>query len=214
MKGMCVSSRLPFLYFCIHFLAHARTLALLKRYRAANTEHCKGYNYDYSLCFCRPSQHSESHCCNFSVMIIRMVFFFKQKIFFLSNTEFDTSGNLLPLQPVKSGPCRLKPAQSLVAKPSAATEIETIPHIVCVWKMCAFADLCVASTCMCVCSNICTCVACRGKTRAMVAQDVIKKMSDSANSVSVRIQITNKCRTLLNRPLAIISGPTRHFQNL
>lgn len=49
---------------------------------------------------------------------------------------------------------------------------------------------------------------------ATVDQHIIKKKSDSANSVSVRIQITNKCRTLLNRPLAIIAGPTRYFQNL
>ncbi len=49
---------------------------------------------------------------------------------------------------------------------------------------------------------------------ATVDHHIIKKKSDSANSVSVRIQITNKCRTLLNRPLAIIAGPTRYFQNL
>lgn len=44
---------------------------------------CKGYNCDYSLGFCRPSQYSKPHCCNFSVMIISFFFFFfKQKIFF------------------------------------------------------------------------------------------------------------------------------------
>lgn len=138
MKGVCVSSCLPLVYFCVHSLAPPRMLTLLKRYRATNTEHCKGYNYDYSQCFCRPSQYSEPHCCNFSVMIISIFFFFQTKdfFFFLSNTEFDTSGNLLPLQPVKSGPCRLKPAQSLVAKPSAVTEIETIPQCLCVENVC------------------------------------------------------------------------------
>lgn len=49
---------------------------------------------------------------------------------------------------------------------------------------------------------------------ATVDHHIIKKKSDSTNSVSVHIQITNKCRTLLNRPLAIIAGPTRYFQNL
>lgn len=83
MKGVCVSSRLPLVYFGVHSLAQARMLAVLKRYRAANTQHCKGYNYDYSLCFCRPSQYSESHCCNFSVMIISIFFFYKQEIFFI-----------------------------------------------------------------------------------------------------------------------------------
>lgn len=77
--------------------------------------------------------------------------------------------------------------------------------------------------CACICCFVCVCapefvcVACRGEKKkncAMVAYHIIKNTSDSANSVSVRIQITNKCRTLLNRPLAIIAGPARHFQNL
>lgn len=70
-----------------------------------------------------------------------------------------------------------------------------------------------------LCSNICVCCMQRKQREksAIVDYHIIKKKkrkSDSANSVSVRIQITNKCRTLLNRPLAIIAGPTRHFQNL
>lgn len=85
--------------------------------------------------------------------------------------------------------------------------------------MCAHLLLCVWHLCVltvCVCVRVC-CMQRKqkgGKKCAMVAYHIIKKMSDSANSVSVRIQITNKCRTLLNRPLAIIAGPTRHFQNL
>lgn len=92
-----------------------------------------------------------------------------------------------------------------MAKPSAVTEIETIPYSVRV-------------LCVCGCTPTFVRVLHAEETErkkcAIVAYHIIKKKSDSANSVSVRIQITNKCRTLLNRPLAIIAGPTRHFQNL
>lgn len=83
--------------------------------------------------------------------------------------------------------------------------------------MCVHSLLLHACVFVCACARICVRVACREnrkKNCATVAYHIIKKTSDSANSVSVRIQITNKCRTLLNRPLAIIAGPTRHFQNL
>lgn len=88
---------------------------------------------------------------------------------------------------------------------------------VCICCFVCGVSLCVCLVLVCVFTNICACVACRGNRKkkcAIVAYHIIKKNSDSANSVSVRIQITNKCRTLLNRPLAIIAGPTRHFQNL
>lgn len=126
-----------------------------------------------------------------------------------------------------------------MAKPSAVTEIETIPYsaaacvCVCVKRVCDWLLLCVMCECATVRVCVCGCTATfvrvlhAGKTEkreerkkcAIVAYHIIKKkrgkkMSDSANSVSVRIQITNKCPTLLNRPLAIIAGPTRHFQNL
>lgn len=91
-------------------------------------------------------------------------------------------------------------------------------------NVCVHLLLCVWCLHVCVCACVSVhqhlCVCCmqrrnRKKKCAMVAYHIIKKKtSDSANSVSVRIQITNKCRTLLNRPLAIIAGPTRHFQNL
>ncbi len=98
--------------------------------------------------------------------------------------------------------------------PSAVSEIETIPQSIRVRK-----KMCVRSH-----KNVCGINVCvsgwKGRGRdveeksATVDHHIIKKKSDSANSVSVRIQITNKCRTLLNRPLAIIAGPTRYFQNL
>lgn len=119
-----------------------------------------------------------------------------------------------------------------MAKPSAVTEIETIPYSVaaCVHDVHAIGCFCVlhASVTLWVCvgvrGNICARVACRenrkdgGEGAKKCNSSLIKKkeggVSDSANSVSVGIQITNKCPTLLNRPLAIIARPTRHFQNL
>lgn len=81
--------------------------------------------------------------------------------------------------------------------------------------MCVHVLLCVWRLCVCLCVRALHAEETeREKKCAIVAYHIIKKTSDSANSVSVRIQITNKCRTLLNRPLAIIAGPTRHFQNL
>lgn len=60
-----------------------------------------------------------------------------------------------------------------MAKPSAVTEIETIPYSVRVWKMCVFSALCVVS------ERVCACVACRGKQKgkkcAIVAYHIIKK---------------------------------------
>lgn len=91
-------------------------------------------------------------------------------------------------------------------------------HSVGVWKMWVFAALCVVSVCVWAVVRVLHAEETERRKCAMVAYHIIKKKkkktSDSANSVSVRIQITNKCRTLLNRPLAIIAGPTRHFQNL
>lgn len=85
-------------------------------------------------------------------------------------------------------------------------------------SVCASAALCVCGFVVCVRAptyvHVLHAEGNRKKKYAMVAYHIIKKTSDSANSVSVRIQITNKCRTLLNRPLAIIAGPIRHFQNL
>lgn len=54
---------------------------------------------------------------------------------------------------------------------------------------------------------------CDGSLPHYLKKIIIKRV-DSANSVSVCRQITNKCCTLLNRPLAIIGRPTHHFQNL
>ncbi len=98
--------------------------------------------------------------------------------------------------------------------PSAVSEIETIPQSIRVRKnVCALTQERVWYKCVRF--------GLKGKGGGMwrkkvqrVDHHIIKKKSDSANSVSVRIQITNKCRTLLNRPLAIIAGPTRYFQNL
>lgn len=79
-----VSSCFALFFFGIHSLVKPTMLALLKRYRAVNTEYCKCYNYScLALCFCDASQYSKLHCCNFSVMIISNLFyFFSNKRFF------------------------------------------------------------------------------------------------------------------------------------
>ena len=83
--------------------------------------------------------------------------------------------------------------------------------LLCVWRRCVCVRVCAHTN---ICVRVLHAEETERKKCAIVAYHIIKKTSDSANSVSVRIQITNKCRTLLNRPLAIIAGPTRHFQNL
>lgn len=84
-------------------------------------------------------------------------------------------------------------------------------------NVCAFA-LCVVCACMCGVEVLVRVFHAEEKEREKNVQwqptTLFKKRVDSANSDSVCAQITNKCRTLLNRPLAIIAGPTRHFQNL
>lgn len=111
------------------------------------------------------------------VMIINV--FFETKIFFPSNAEFDTRGNLFLCGLKKSGLRWFEPVESLVVKPSAVTKIKTALQSM--WGFMR-ARLCVW-----------------GVSRDPHPQNYrIFFKADNATAVSVRIQITNKCWTLLN----------------
>lgn len=99
------------------------------------------------------------------------------------NAEFDTRGNLfLCGLKKKSGLRWSEPVESLVVKPSAVTKIKTALWSMRGW-MCAHA---------------------RPSVRMCEAHHVTPRTpefffkADNATAVSVRIQITNKCWTLLN----------------
>lgn len=104
----------------------------------------------------------------------------KQRFFFSPNAEFDTRGNLFLCGLKKSGLRWFEPVESLVVKPSAVAKIKTALQ-----SMWGFMR---ARLCVCVCE------VCHVTPRTT---DFFFK-ADNATAVSVRIQITNKCWTLLN----------------
>jgi hypothetical protein len=75
--------------------------------------------------------------------------------------------------------------------------------------------------CVCHCVYIYGCVCCSRRNKKNEGRSMCyegssahyKKQCDSAKSVSVHTQITNKYPTLLNPPLAIMEGPRRQFVN-
>ena len=113
------------------------------------------------------------------VMIIN-IFFVKQ--WFLvpppPHAEFDTRGNLFLCGLKKSGLRWFEPVESLVVKPSAVTKIKTALQSM--WGF-VRARLCVW-----------------GASRDHQNYRIFFFKADNATAVSVRIQITNKCWTLLN----------------
>lgn len=104
---------------------------------------------------------------------------FWNKDFFPPSAEFDTRGNLFLCGLKKSGLRWFEPVESLVVKPSAVTKIKTALQSM--WGfMRARASVCEV----------------RHMTPPELPNFFFK--ADNATAVSVRIQITNKCWTLLN----------------
>lgn len=111
--------------------------------------------------------------------------FLKQRYtyIYIFNTEFNTRGNLVLCRLKKNPGLRwFEPAESLVAKPSAVTKIKTAPQRA------------AEAVCVCPCAGEAHTTWCRKLPHFLF----FSLKADNATAVSVRIQITNKCWTLLN----------------